>query len=70
MSNSKAKPFLACFFLIVSISSSFKPDEMLPSVRDYDAAVYMKWQGQSLQMGGYEYNPIIINNGDELLPKR
>ena len=30
----------------------------LPSVRDYDSAVYMKVAGDSLHIGGYEQNPV------------
>jgi len=29
-----------------------------PNVRDYDGSVYLKRQGDTLQVGGYEANPI------------
>ena len=30
-----------------------------PNVRDHDGSVYLKRQGDSLQIGGYEPNPIL-----------
>ena len=35
--------------------------EMTPNVRDHDASVYLKLQGDALSVGGYEHNPIIID---------
>ena len=31
----------------------------MPNVRDHDASVYLKLQGDTLQVGGYENNPIF-----------
>ena len=31
----------------------------MPNVRDHDASVYLKLQGDALQVGGYEQNPIF-----------
>jgi sarcosine dehydrogenase len=30
----------------------------MPNVRDHDASVYLKLQGDALSVGGYENNPI------------
>ena len=32
----------------------------MPNVRDHDASVYLKLQGDALQVGGYEVDPIFI----------
>ena len=34
--------------------------EGMPNVRDHDASVYLKLQGDALHIGGYEPNPILI----------
>lgn len=31
----------------------------MPNVRDHDASVYLKLQGDALSVGGYEPNPIF-----------
>ena len=36
----------------------------MPNVRDHDASVYLKLQGDALSVGGYEPNPIFC---DEVL---
>jgi len=36
--------------------------ENTPNVRDHDASVYLKLQGDALQVGGYEVNPVFINS--------
>ncbi|XP_071498557.1 sarcosine dehydrogenase, mitochondrial-like [Diadema antillarum] len=33
----------------------------MPNVRDHDASIYMKLQGDALSIGGYEANPIILD---------
>lgn len=33
----------------------------MPNVRDHDASIYFRIQGSSIQMGGYERNPILID---------
>jgi len=37
--------------------------EGMPNVRDHDASVYLKLQGDALHIGGYEPNPILIEKG-------
>ena len=32
-----------------------------PNVRDHDGSVYLKRQGDTLQVGGYEANPMLID---------
>ena len=34
--------------------------ENMPNVRDHDASVYLKLQGDALHIGGYEVDPIIL----------
>ena len=34
--------------------------ENMPNIRDHDASVYLKLQGDALHIGGYEHNPILI----------
>jgi hypothetical protein len=34
--------------------------EGLPNIRDHDASIYFRVQEQSLCMGGYETNPILL----------
>ena len=38
--------------------------ENMPNVRDHDASVYLKLQGDALQVGGYEVDPIFIEKLD------
>ena len=33
----------------------------MPNMRDHDASVYLKLQGDALCVGGYEPNPIFID---------
>ena len=39
--------------------------ENMPNVRDHDASVYLKLQGDALQVGGYEVDPIFIEKLDK-----
>ena len=32
----------------------------MPNIRDHDASVYLKLQGDALHIGGYEHNPVLI----------
>jgi sarcosine dehydrogenase len=32
----------------------------LPNIRDHDLSIYIKWQGESLAIGGYELNPSSV----------
>jgi glycine/D-amino acid oxidase-like deaminating enzyme len=34
----------------------------MPNVRDHDSSVYFRVQGDALCVGGYEPNPIILDN--------
>uniref|UniRef100_A0A673HZ30 Sarcosine dehydrogenase, mitochondrial-like n=1 Tax=Sinocyclocheilus rhinocerous TaxID=307959 RepID=A0A673HZ30_9TELE len=34
----------------------------MPNVRDHDASVYLRLQGDALSVGGYEHNPIFWND--------
>lgn len=34
----------------------------LPNIRDHDSNIYIKVQGSSLSIGGYEPNPIILKS--------
>jgi len=44
--------------------------ENMPNVRDHDASVYLKLQGDALQVGGYETNPVFIEaDGVQRIPK-
>lgn len=31
----------------------------MPNVRDHDASVYLRLQGDALSVGGYEHNPVF-----------
>ena len=33
----------------------------LPNVRDHDGSIYFRVNGDCLQMGGYENNPVILD---------
>ena len=35
--------------------------ENRPNVRDHDASVYLKLQGDALHIGGYENNPVFLD---------
>lgn len=35
----------------------------MPNVRDHDASIYLRIQGSSIWMGGYEGNPIFLDGG-------
>lgn len=42
------------------ITESISGAKDMPNVRDHDTSVYFRTQGDSLQIGGYENNPIIL----------
>lgn len=46
------------------LSESIPRTRGLPNVRDHDGSVYFRVQGDCLMMGGYENNPILL---DEVL---
>lgn len=43
------------------VSDSLREVRGLPNIRDHDAATYFRIQGESICMGGYEYNPILLD---------
>ncbi|XP_012280472.1 sarcosine dehydrogenase, mitochondrial isoform X2 [Orussus abietinus] len=44
------------------VSESIKEAQGLPNIRDHDGSVYIRPQGSSLCLGGYEPNPIILES--------
>ncbi|XP_002158472.3 sarcosine dehydrogenase, mitochondrial [Hydra vulgaris] len=44
------------------ISERIEGIERMPNVRDHDASVYLRLQGDALAIGGYEQNPMFVNN--------
>lgn len=42
--------------------------EMTPNVRDHDASVYLKLQGDALSVGGYEQNPLFLDPVEKDFP--
>lgn len=42
----------------------------MPNVRDHDASVYLKLQGDALSVGGYESNPVFWDDVSANLFKR
>ncbi|PSN29571.1 hypothetical protein C0J52_25788 [Blattella germanica] len=43
------------------VSESVPEVRGLPNIRDHDASTYFRIQGESICMGGYEYNPILLD---------
>ncbi|KAJ4441684.1 hypothetical protein ANN_11542, partial [Periplaneta americana] len=43
------------------VSESMPEIRGLPNVRDHDGSIYFRIQGESICMGGYEYNPILLD---------
>lgn len=43
------------------VSESIKEVQGVPNVRDHDYSTYFRIQGQSICMGGYENNPILLD---------
>ena len=35
----------------------------MPSVRDHDLSIYLKVQGDVIQIGGYEPGPVLMDEG-------
>lgn len=48
---------LLCLVLVLTFQLS--PLQNMPNVRDHDASVYLRLQGDALSVGGYEQNPIF-----------
>jgi len=42
------------------VSEKIEGIQNMPNVRDHDASVYLKLQGDALCIGGYEPNPIFL----------
>lgn len=43
------------------VSESIDGIKGMPNVRDHDASIYLRIQGSSICLGGYEENPILLN---------
>ena len=43
------------------VSEKIEGIEKMPNVRDHDASVFLKLQGDGLSVGGYENNPIFCD---------
>jgi len=43
------------------VSNSLPEVRGLPNMRDHDACTYFRIQGEAICMGGYEYNPILLD---------
>lgn len=41
------------------LTFELSPLQNMPNVRDHDASVYLRLQGDALSVGGYEQNPIF-----------
>lgn len=48
-----------CVLLSESFIFNFHFLQNMPNVRDHDASVYLRLQGDALSVGGYEHNPIF-----------
>lgn len=44
------------------VTESIKGAAGLPNVRDHDYSIYFRMQGESICMGGYENNPVLLDN--------
>lgn len=44
------------------VTESIPDAKNMPNVRDHDASVYFRIQGESICIGGYENNPIILKD--------
>lgn len=42
------------------VTESMDQVKGVPNIRDHDASIYFRIQGESICMGGYEKNPIIL----------
>lgn len=48
------------------VTEPMKNVKDLPNIRDHDGKIYIKPQGESLSIGGYEPNPIILQSVSNL----
>lgn len=48
-----------CVLFNVSFHFNLHSLQNMPNVRDHDASVYLRLQGDALSVGGYEHNPIF-----------
>lgn len=44
------------------VTEPMKNVKNLPNIRDHDGKIYIKPQGESMSIGGYETNPIILQS--------
>ena len=44
------------------VTEPMKGIKGLPNIRDHDEKIYIKIQGESMSIGGYELNPIILKS--------
>ena len=58
----KSLPLLALKHAMVVTDKIEGMNPSLPNVRDHDLSVYLKTQGDSLSIGGYEQNPEFWHN--------
>lgn len=49
-------PLVAMYHAYV-VTEKIEGIQNMPNVRDHDASVYLKLQGDGLSVGGYEHNP-------------
>lgn len=51
-------PLVAMYHAYV-VTERIEGIQNMPNVRDHDASVYLKLQGDGLSVGGYEHNPVF-----------
>ena len=44
------------------VTEPMKNIKDLPNIRDHDGKIYIKLQGETMSIGGYELNPIILQS--------
>jgi sarcosine dehydrogenase len=51
---------LVCMRHAYVVTERIEGIQNMPNLRDHDASVYCKLQGDALSVGGYEPNPVFI----------
>lgn len=51
-------PLVAMYHAYI-VTERIEGIQNMPNVRDHDASVYLKLQGDGLSVGGYEHNPVF-----------
>ncbi len=59
-------PLIAMYHAYV-VTEKIEGIKNMPNVRDHDASVYLRLQGDGLSVGGYEPNPIFWEKVNSLL---